>query len=59
MFAFRLTIESEDYKTTFILQKAKRTDSGMYTITAKNDSGTDKAEVEIVVLSEFETAKVC
>jgi hypothetical protein len=52
-FEFRLTIESEEYKTTFILQKAKRSDSGIYTVTAKNDSGTDKAEVEIVVLSKF------
>lgn len=48
-----MTIESEEYKTTFILQKAKRSDSGIYTITAKNDSGTDKADVEIVVLSEL------
>lgn len=52
-YLFRLTIENEENKTTFILQKAKRTDSGIYTITAKNDSGTDKAEVEIIVLSEF------
>lgn len=54
----RLTIESEDYKTTFVLQKAKRSDSGIYTITAKNDSGTDKADVEIVVLSEFKILNV-
>lgn len=48
-----MTIDNEDYKTTFVLQKAKRSDSGTYTITAKNDSGTDKADVEIVVLSEW------
>jgi len=51
-----LTIESEDYKTTFVLQKAKRPDTGIYTITAKNDSGSDKADVEIVVLSELTAA---
>lgn len=53
-----MTIESEEYKTTFILQKAKRSDSGIYTITAKNDSGTDKADVEIVVLSELNVPRL-
>lgn len=52
-----MTIESEEYKTTFILQKAKRSDTGIYTVTAKNDSGTDKAEVEIVVLSKLKKIK--
>ncbi|GLH11531.1 Titin, partial [Gryllus bimaculatus] len=48
----RLKIENEDYKTTFILQKAKRTDTGIYIVTAKNDSGTDQVEVDITVLSK-------
>lgn len=29
----------------------KRADTGVYTITAKNNSGTDQVEVEISVLS--------
>jgi len=48
-----LKIENEDYKTTFILTKVKRADTGVYTVTAKNNSGTDQVEVEISVLSMF------
>lgn len=48
----RLKIENEDYKTSFILQKVKRTDTGLYTVTARNDSGVDTVEVEIQVLSK-------
>ncbi|KAI5726324.1 hypothetical protein M8J76_000791 [Diaphorina citri] len=47
----RLKLENEDYKTTFILVKAKRADTGVYTVTAKNDSGVDTVDVEIVVVS--------
>ncbi|XP_065220483.1 twitchin isoform X27 [Planococcus citri] len=47
----RIVIENEEYKTTFILKKAKRGDTGIYKITAKNTSGTDEAELEIIVLS--------
>jgi hypothetical protein len=50
---YRLKIENEDYKTTFILTKVKRADTGVYTVTAKNSSGTDQVEVEISVLSMF------
>lgn len=48
----RLKIENEDYHTCFILQKCKRADTGMYIVTAKNDSGVDTVEVEIQVLSK-------
>lgn len=47
----RLKIVNEDYKTTFTLQKSKRSDSGTYTITAKNNSGTDTVDLEICVIS--------
>ncbi|RZF42380.1 hypothetical protein LSTR_LSTR004188 [Laodelphax striatellus] len=47
----RLKIENEDYKTTFVLQKAKRADTGIYTVTAKNDSGVDSVDVDITVMS--------
>lgn len=46
----RLKIENEDYKTTFIMQKVKRADKGIYTVTAKNDSGVDTVDVELEVL---------
>lgn len=46
----RLKIENEDYKTSFILQKVKRADKGVYTVIAKNDSGTDQVDVELEVL---------
>lgn len=48
----RLKIVNEDYKTCFIFQKMKRVDTGTYIVTAKNDSGTDTVEVEVVVVSK-------
>lgn len=48
----RLTIANEPYFTSFILSKAKRSDTGVYRVFAKNDSGTDEVNVEIVVLSK-------
>lgn len=48
----RLKIENEDYKTTFILQKVKRSDRGTYTVTAKNSSGTDTVNVELEILTK-------
>lgn len=48
----RLKIENEDYKTTFILQKVKRVDSGLYTVTAKNVNGVDTVEMELSILSK-------
>lgn len=46
----RIKIENEEYKTTFIMPKVKRSDKGVYIVTAKNDSGTDTVEVELEVL---------
>ena len=51
----RLNIDSDDHLTTFLLRKAKRADSGIYKIVAKNDSGTDEAEMELVVIGESST----
>lgn len=48
----RMKIENEDYKTTFIIQKIKRSDGGMYTVTAKNVNGVDTVEVELSILSK-------
>lgn len=48
----RLKIENEDYHTTFILQKVQRSDVGVYTVTARNESGVDTVDVEIQVLSK-------
>lgn len=48
----RLKIENEEYKTTFILQKVKRSDTGLYIVTARNDSGVDTVEVELIVISK-------
>lgn len=47
----RLKIENEDYHTMFILNKLQRSDTGTYTVIAKNDSGTDQVDVELQVCS--------
>ena len=52
----RLSIQNGDYKTTFILQKAKRSYSVLNTLMAVNDSGKDQVKVEIAVLCE---CKLC
>jgi hypothetical protein len=49
----RLKIENEDYHTMFILNKLQRSDSGTYTVIAKNDSGTDEVDVELQVCNNF------
>lgn len=48
----RLKIENEEYKTTFILQKVQRSDTGVYTVTARNESGVDTVDVELQVISK-------
>lgn len=48
----RLTITNEPYKTSFVISKVKRSDTGVYRVFAKNDSGTDEVEVEVCVLSK-------
>jgi predicted phage tail protein len=48
----RLTIANEPYRTSFIIAKSKRSDTGVYRVFAKNDSGTDQVEIEINVLSK-------
>lgn len=50
--ADRLKIENEDNKTNFSILKVRRSDAGTYTVTAKNDSGTDQVDVEIEVLGK-------
>lgn len=45
-----LKINNEDYRTKFSVKRALRSDTGVYTITAKNDSGIDTAEVKVIVL---------
>uniref|UniRef100_A0A0K0CTJ0 non-specific serine/threonine protein kinase n=1 Tax=Angiostrongylus cantonensis TaxID=6313 RepID=A0A0K0CTJ0_ANGCA len=46
----RVRVQSEDYKTKFLVKRALRSDTGTYVITAKNVNGTDTAEVKVVVL---------
>lgn len=48
----RLKIVNEDYKTSFVYQKMKRADTGVYIVTAKNDSGTDTVEVTVTVIGK-------
>lgn len=54
----RLKIENEDYHTTFIISKLQRSDTGTYTVVAKNDSGTDQVDVEILVRLNIYTTNI-
>lgn len=48
----RLKTESQEYKTTFVLIKAQRSDTGIYTVTAVNDSGKDVVDLDLTVLGK-------
>lgn len=48
-------IDNVDYNTKFFMMRAKRPQSGKYTIVAKNQVGEDKAEVDITVLGKPST----
>lgn len=45
-------IENEPYHTLFMLVNSKRAHTGVYRILARNEHGTDEAEVEITVTSK-------
>ncbi|WKY05591.1 hypothetical protein Q1695_006081 [Nippostrongylus brasiliensis] len=47
----KVQTEDEDYLSRFNIAKATRKQSGKYTITATNDSGTDSVTIEIKVKS--------
>ena len=47
----RMTVDFGDYHTYITIRKCKRSDTGIYKITAKNSEGTDQADVEVCVLS--------
>lgn len=44
-----VTIDNVDYNSKLVIRPAKRGDSGEYTITAKNSSGTDQVTVTVTV----------
>nr|XP_029716085.1 twitchin isoform X7 [Aedes albopictus] len=48
----RIRLDNEDYKTNLIIRNLKRSDSGIYKVTAKNKNGTDTVEMELVVLAK-------
>lgn len=52
-------MQSEDYLTKITINDSERRHTGMYHIHAKNESGSDEAEVEIVVLGEFRGETRC
>ena len=47
-----VTIKNEPYHTMMMLAKTKRAQSGIWTLTAKNEHGVDEATVEITILSK-------
>lgn len=48
----RVKVSNEDYSTRLKVIDSKRSDSGTYTLTAKNQYGSDTAEVRVVVLGK-------
>ena len=46
------SIQGEDYLTRITIVDSERKHSGTYKIHAKNDSGLDEADLEIIVLGE-------
>lgn len=49
----RIKIINEDYTTKLRVTDSKRSDSGTYTLIAKNINGVDKATVNVTVLGKF------
>jgi hypothetical protein len=49
----RIKVTNENYNTKLRVIDAKRADSGVYTLTAKNINGTDTATVNVVVLGKL------
>ena len=49
----QIRVDNSDYNTKFLIFRATRALSGVYTITARNSQGDDRAEVEILILSKF------
>lgn len=47
-----IRIDNIDYNTKFFVLRAKRAQSGKYTIIAKNEVGEDQAEIDISVLGK-------
>lgn len=52
-------VQNEDYLTKFTLNDCERRHTGIYKIHAKNDSGSDEADLEIVVLGESPFPDFC
>jgi hypothetical protein len=48
----QVRVDNSDYNTKFLIFRATRALSGVYTITATNSQGEDKAEVEILILGK-------
>ena len=48
----QLRVDNSDYNTKFLIFRATRALSGIYTITARNSQGEDQAEVEILILGK-------
>ena len=49
----RLKFEKEEHLTIMILRKAKRSDTGKYKVVAKNSSGTDEYELDLIVIGKY------
>jgi predicted phage tail protein len=45
-------IENEDYNTKLTITETTRKNTGTYKIFAQNDSGTDEAEVEVIIMDK-------
>lgn len=54
----RVKLDNPDYQTKLQIRTAERSDSGRYTIRARNINGEDVAEVKVNVIGKFYLTKL-
>jgi len=47
-------VEHEPYNSKLAISDTTRTNTGIYTLKAENDSGKDEAEVEVIILGTLQ-----
>lgn len=51
--AGKVTIDTQDTGTSLTIKKVSKEEDGLYTLTAENEAGEDKAKFDVEVIGEF------